>query len=474
MRVLIAEDELIERKAMRKFIEENFSEIQVVGEAVNGRKAIEQAQLLSPNVIFMDVKMPGIDGLEAIKQIYNYDSSIKFIMISAYDSFDYAKQAMAYGIKDYILKPGKKEEIVKALLRVKKDIENDRQQQKERDRSKEWLKERFINGIMHHPLPKDTLQIKRKLYPEMKSGFFLVFMTDDNHDLHKIRIEIEKNIDHQFVLLDKENHLVVCMIANNVLEKDEVLAITQKIHFAIGENIFIGTGYSYKSLDKLQSSYHEAYEACIQLKSDKKRKYGFLKENNQTLEDIIADICESIEKGKGNEASLLYKENNSLFLSADRERLYIRIKKLFDNNHIVPPKSSILSLQTYNDWSNFINMCGIKINEFYQSKQPMMQVKMYLLDNYHQSISLEEVAATVKLSPNYFSSLFREEFGVTFIDYVTKIRMDKAKELIIKNNYSLKEISFMVGYKDPNYFSRVFKNHHKQSPKQYEKEILKK
>src|SRR5699024_11924278 len=70
---------------------------------------LEQAQLLSPNVIFMDVKMPGIDGLEAIKQIYNYDSSIKFIMISAYDSFDYAKQAMAYGIKDYILKPRSEE-----------------------------------------------------------------------------------------------------------------------------------------------------------------------------------------------------------------------------------------------------------------------------------------------------------------------------------------------------------------------------
>src|SRR5690625_2180440 len=132
MRVLIAEDELIERKAMRKFIEENFSEIQVVGEAVNGRKAIEQAQLLSPNVIFMDVKMPGIDGLEAIKQIYNYDSSIKFIMISAYDSFDYAKQAMAYGIKDYIIKPGKKEEIVKALLRVKQDIEIGRASCRER------------------------------------------------------------------------------------------------------------------------------------------------------------------------------------------------------------------------------------------------------------------------------------------------------------------------------------------------------
>src|SRR5699024_5967116 len=117
MRVLIAEDELIERKAMRKFIEDNFSDIVVVGEAANGRNASEQAPILEPDVLFMDINMPCIDGLEAIERIHANDPSIKFIMISAYDSFAYAKKAMRFGIKDYILKPGKKEEVAKALLR---------------------------------------------------------------------------------------------------------------------------------------------------------------------------------------------------------------------------------------------------------------------------------------------------------------------------------------------------------------------
>src|SRR5699024_5518234 len=98
---------------MRKFIEENFSNVEVVGEAVNGREAIKQADLLQPDVIIMDIKMPGINGIEAIKQIYANHPTIKYIMMSAYDSFDYAKEAMTYGIKDYILKPGKKEEIVR-------------------------------------------------------------------------------------------------------------------------------------------------------------------------------------------------------------------------------------------------------------------------------------------------------------------------------------------------------------------------
>src|SRR5699024_3681288 len=143
-------------------------------------------------------------------------------------------------------------------------------------------------------------------------------------------------------------------------------------------------------------------------------------------------------------------------------------------HHIDMLESSISSLRSDNDWMNFINMCGMKINEFYQSKQLISQIKMYLLDNYNRDINLEDAAATVNLSPNYFSSLFKQEFGVNFTDYITTIRMDKAKELMKENSYALKEISFLVGYKNPNYFSSVFKKHHNQSPKQFQKEILKK
>src|SRR5699024_6693095 len=126
LRILIAEDELIERKAMRKFIENNFTDIIVVGEAVNGRKAIELAETIKPDIIFMDIKMPGINGLEAIEEISGKYPAIKFILVSAYDSFDYAKEAMQFGIKDYILKPAKKEEIVKALLRLQQEITSER------------------------------------------------------------------------------------------------------------------------------------------------------------------------------------------------------------------------------------------------------------------------------------------------------------------------------------------------------------
>src|SRR5699024_9277532 len=119
-------------------------------------------------------------------------------------------------------------------------------------------------------------------------------------------------------------------------------------------------------------------------------------------------------------------------------------------------------------------MCGMKIYAFYQSKQSMTQIKNYLHEHYHQAISLEEAATMIHLSANYFSSMFKEEFGVTFTEYLTTLRMNKAKALIKENSHTLKEISFQIGYKDPNYFSRVFKRHFKQSPKQFQEEIFKK
>src|SRR5699024_10538368 len=145
----------------------------------------------------------------------------------------------------------------------------------------------------------------------------------------------------------------------------------------------------------------------------------------------------------GNEASLLYKQHTDLFRAVEREKLYIKLKELLDVHRMDMPESSISSLRSDNDWINFINMCGMKINEFYQSKQLMSQIKMYLFDNYNQDIHLEHAALTVNLSLKYLLSIFKLEFGVNFTEYITNIRMDKAKKLMKENTHALKEISFL-------------------------------
>lgn len=476
MRILIAEDELLERKAMRKFIDDNFSDMEVVGEAENGRKAIMLAETLSPEVIFMDIKMPGINGLEAIEQIYAFSPSIKFILVSAYDSFKYAKEAMRFGIKEYILKPGKKEEIVTALLRVKKEIEAENEQQREKVQSEQLVKERFITKLMQNQVSESVVAIKRELYPDMRSGFFFVLHQEGVNDLNHLDESLEKYIDYPYISLQTEGNLTVCIIAQETIEKAKLLTMARKIQLDAGNGVYIGIGFPYNRIDQLSKSYQEAYSACFQLTTVKNSNYGFIKETKESndLSEIISIILNEIIKGNNTQANLHFKQYADRFTLTDKENLYIQINNGLLSRNIEMPESLIHSLKSTQDFQTFINMCCIKINEYYQSKQYLTQVKNYIQSHYQHAITLEETAAVVNLSTSYFSNLFKQEFGETFIDYVTKVRLKKAIELMEENTYSLKEISFMVGYKDPNYFSRVFKKQYHDSPKRFQNEIFKK
>ena len=476
MRILIAEDELLERKAMKKFLQENFSDMEVVGEAENGRKAIELAKKKQPNIIFMDIKMPGINGLEAIKQIHAVQPSIKFILVSAYDTFDYAKQAMQFGIKDYILKPGKKEEIVKSLFRLQKEIINEEKLEEEKKQSKQLVEEKFIRRLMENRLQEDAFELQNQLYPQMKSSYFLVFSGGDSYDFNQIKRSLEESCSNQFILYESNDIAVAVVIINEVVEKASQLILVRKLSLVFESDVFIGIGHICDSLKKLPSSYREAYAACYQLRTSEKCNYGFLQEisRNNKNEEYLAQIIEDIDKGKAGDAIEKFKECSHLLKKVEKENLYIAIQNLLSKRSVSILENSISSLQSNEDWYTYLNICCMKISEIHQSKQSMIIAKKYIEEQFSGNITLEDVAELVHLSPNYFSNLFKEEFGETFIEFLTRTRMLQAKLLIEKNVYSLKEICFEIGYKDPNYFSRVFKKYYHMSPKHFQDSIFEK
>ncbi|OZU88255.1 hypothetical protein CIL03_11410 [Virgibacillus indicus] len=469
MRILIAEDELLERKAMKKFIDDNFTNMAVIGEAANGRMAIELAESLNPDIILMDIKMPGINGLEAIEAINAKHPQVKFILVSAYDSFDYAKEAMRFGIKDYILKPGKKEEIVKTLLRVAKEIEAERENTL---KSAELLKEKFISKAMQLPLAGDFTALKEEIFPEMKSGCFFVIKSLAESNRQAAEQAVKANIDGEYILHQADGNLVLCILASQEIKKPDVLTLARKLSIAIGETNYIGAGFPVQSLEKLPKSYHDAYAASVQLANEGKSNYGFMQTVSKNNQNAVEQISHLVEKGHASEAVMNYKKLH--LTESEKEDLYIAIKNIIDAKQITLPKTSFSSLYTEADWHSFLHLCCLGVNEYYQSKNYIEKAKQYIHEHFNEAISLEDVAVSVDLSPNYFSNMFKQEFGMSFIDFLTKVRLEKAKELIEGNSHSLKEISFMIGYKDPNYFSRVFKKYYQESPKQFQQSIFKK
>lgn len=249
MRIIIADDEILERKALLKIMQTEMPHIEVVGEAANGRNAIQLADELLPDLMLMDIKMPGINGVEAVKAIKEKHHDIKFIMISAFDTFEYAKEVMQQGVKEYILKPGRNDDIIDAISRVQQEIEAERK------------------------LVREHQQLKEQLSKAIK-----------------------------------------------------------------------------------------------------------------------------LQKGELN-----------------------------------------------------------RIESIHDSQNPLHATKKFIDEQYMKGITLEDAADHANLSPYHFSKIFKENYGVTFIDYLTDIRIEHAKREILQTNKSLKEICFSCGYKDPNYFSRVFK-----------------
>ncbi|TKC14420.1 response regulator [Robertmurraya kyonggiensis] len=470
MRVLIAEDEFLERKAMKKFIEENFEDTSVIGEAVNGREAIELTAKIEPDIILMDIKMPGINGLEAIEIIKKNHPDSKFIIISAYDSFHYAKQAIGLGVKDYILKPSKKAEMLEVFTRIMSEI---RTEQENKRSSHSIASELWMTKLMKHESSESLAALQRTLYPEMQSGYFFI-LSEKVEDVEFLVEKASHFSGDTVITKEDDHHLVLLFIAKVKRRKTELLKVARNIHNLLDSRTLIGIGQPYLKITDLPRSFHEALTAIQDLKHVVHRQYGFEGEVDREWERSMEQIFQGVAEGNEEKAIHALSE---LFKTEPQEHflheLFYRVKHLMDDKQVNMPSRSFVHMHSEQEWTDFIKLCCFNIQLYYKSKDKIERAKRYIHVHYQEPIALEEVAQMVQLSPNYFSALFKESCGETFIDYLTTIRMNKAKELLVDQNISLKEICFLVGYKDPNYFSRVFKKQFQVSPKQYKQSIVK-
>ncbi len=471
MRVVIAEDEIFERKAMKKFLEESFPHLQVVGEAVNGRKAIQLADELLPDFIIMDIKMPGVDGLKAIEAILKTHPNMKFIIASAYDSFEYAKQAMKMGVKEYILKPSKKDETIQAIVRVQKEITREQEQAKKDGETKELAKHHFLLKVMQHEIDEEVKALKKDLYPSIKSACFFNIEPVTEEIIQEVDFFLHQHSPHTYITQKQNDQYVVFFLSGEKEIKSTMLTFARKLHLALEKSVYIGIGNPYTQLKDFPTSFYEATKAVRQLAASKQANYGFYTEETDSDVDVEEQFLQEIQAGNEKGAEQAFRKVKRKDI--DLQELFFKVKQLLESMQIETRSLKLADYESEAEWIRFIPFCCVEIQQVYQSRKYIERAKRYILERYDQQITLEEVAQYVDLSPNYFSLLFKEKTSKTFIDFLTEARLDRAKQLLEENELSLKEICYQIGYKDPNYFSRVFKKHFHVSPKQFQKQILK-
>ena len=509
VKLLIVDDEQVEREGMEAIIKRGFPDV-VITQAKNGNMAIELAKKEKPDLVLIDIKMPGMSGLEAVERISENNKHTRFIMVTAFDTFDFMRQAIKLGVKDYILKPSKASEIVATVGKIIEQIEKDEQafaikkfQQETLKKTLSLVETDVVTQLLFdhvHEVHVDML-VEMLETPSTNEMFvMLLSIPTGSEQIYSAIKEEVRSMKSGWIGALYGTYLPIIVFRekkSSYRSQATTLALkllsTLTLHHV--PNGFIGIGGVSTSLEKVRQSYHEALIATMDISS--RTKYRFYSE------DQIEESDSTNEK--------LIEHRRKVF--ADQIRMgqweYVRKYVLYVIRHYENKKTDILHtqqriLEILWNASRIMNEMGIETETPLYSYKPtsyiqlqqetirllenmvqtfqeqtdrteadvIHQLKQYILAHSQEDISLESLAKKVGLSPIYISKIFKEKQGINYIDFLTECRIEKAKELIRDTDKSIKEITFEVGYHDPNYFSKVFKKLCQVSPKEYRKLLL--
>ncbi|MGI6050213.1 MAG: response regulator [Acetivibrionales bacterium] len=529
-KIMIADDEGIVIESLTFIIEKKFGNDCVIKSARTGRAVIELAQEFRPDIVFMDIKMPGINGIDAIREIKKNNSSTIFIVMSAYDKFTYAKESINLRVFDYLMKPTNKNKIISTLERAINTIDEERARRKEDLIIKEKLGiivPILENGMIYSILLQenslnDAYSFNELLNIKDKFGFVFVIQYGDlneNGDLTNpvgVSVKVQSLYPKMRELIKESFEAIIGPVMINqvisfvpyskpYMDDDEVAAVIEKARHLIRRlskhidlNFKIGIG-SVKSQDEFSSSYKEAITALRRqsaqviyyenISDDNSLDYNYQQEVDsilifeikkghvlrahaeaETCFDSMVSTCE--EHGMDIRAKvfelILQIENLAFNMGVEEYNYFNRGKCL---NTILQLKSNNELKKWFLDKTSEI-ITNIMAHKQIESNEVIVKAKEYIANNYNKDISLDSVATYVDKSPYYFSKLFKDETGENFIDYLTNIRIEKAKEMLSNKELSIKEICINVGYSDPNYFSRTFKKCIGITPSEYREGIV--
>ncbi|EZP75173.1 AraC family transcriptional regulator [Parageobacillus genomosp. 1] len=512
MKIAVVDDEALERKALQKMIRDHLPAVEVIAEAANGREAVEAADQYKPDVMLMDIKMPGIDGLEAIELIRRKHPDIKFIIVSAFDTFDYAKQAMRHGVKEYLLKPSRKEEVIGALRRVYDELMEERRKEEENrelqqrvHQLQKLVEKEWLSVLMLEEVSSEEWKRWEALLPfSIDSGMFMVIQFPNGGKREDWKRWIERMLGEKAVVryvIGKmmDGQMPVLFFTDIVdqsftwkpLIQSLSLELIQQFEQQYGQALYIGLGSPASRLEELHHSYYEALAAVQYYASQKKAKGGFVPKKavlaavaeHTEREKRLLDVVRQGDLEQALLQCLLYIEEVATHhpfavVQQKLEETFILLGRMLADFGIAYERATTFhSCRSLEELKKIAAeqlrhmVYHIQAWRHQQANGKLGKAKDYIDEHYHHPLTLEEVAEYVGISPYYFSKLFKDRFGMTFIDYVTDVRIARAKKEMANPNKSLKEICFLVGYNDPNYFSRVFKKHTGMSPSEYRKKL---
>ncbi|MBD0381507.1 response regulator [Paenibacillus sedimenti] len=521
-KIMIVDDESIFREYLRTALDWEVYGFEICAEAKNGIEALELTEKHRPDIALVDITMPFMDGLSFTEQLKERFPATSVVLITGHSEFDYARKALKLGVEDYILKPFSKDELVLTLLKLQKEHLKAQEEKSTLKENLQLMKESFLNHLLSPDYDKSDTETESKLQQFGESFdapcFVVACIEIDNLDQRWNKVSERllwkyavTNILNE-ALEESGNHLIfngpegriICLAEHHSGQKHEIPALDgyEKLRFLIHKylklTITVGVGRSQSGYKGIRSSYLEALEALqnkFVLGTDRVIAYG-----TQSLS------AHAFYKAELNEELLIQLRMHNLDkVNAHLEHMFqdIRERRLsLDYTYVISmglisvclsyvtemghpiedcfgesffPYSEIKKMASIDATFEWIMALFARAVQYTiqhkktRSSKIAQAAKAYIEQSYPDpGLQLEQIAQQVFINSSYLRAVFKKEFGMTVTDYVTHIRLHKAKDLLGKGNIRIADIAEMIGFSDPSYLSKSFKKFFGYSPSEYE------
>lgn len=528
-RIMLVDDEEEVRTSIIKKIKWEEAGFVVVGDAENGRDALDKIEIYEPDVILTDIKMPYIDGLELARQVKENYPSTRIVLFSGFDEFEYAKQAIQCNVTEYIVKPVNGEELTNILIQIRnsldKEMEEKRSIESLRDSYKKnlpLLKEHFFLDIVHGNIDADTIALKLQEYglQNLMGGSLVIASTEislpqdagnmsnqyKEQDYLTLSVErcLEEKLDgiYEYALFHSSRRIQLIIALKETQSLYNLMVLLnhtckecKRIH---NVDITIGLGEAYPKFEQVKQSYKEAKAALGYQKIMGKGTTIYIKDveplNHRKRVDFFAEKELIVAMKFGSKEDVFqciqgtFDNIQEQKLHTVEYQLYIvsfvhMIVKLLNETGIDPLhifdstvdlNDLITSLQDINDLKQWLLQVCSKISDDigtdreHATQNVINSAKLLIEKQYFDPLlSVEVLCQHLHITPTYFSTIFKKETGQSYVSYLTQLRMEKAKEFIELSDEKTYVIARKVGYEDPNYFSYVFKKQFGVSPSRF-------
>lgn len=533
VKLLIVEDNDFERNALQNYMNWDILGIRQVETAFNGLDGLEKSRTFMPDIIISDVMMPGMGGIEMAKQITKFHPHAKFIFSSGHEDVSLLQEAIEVRAYRYLIKPLKQEELIGVIKETTSILVDEKLSSRENNKIIEqfknnlhYLQSKFLEElIVSGGKETESLFVQANDLQLRMIGMYKLALiefdygadTDVFHHSELMNVALYRlestSSNKNVIFIKKSGRGLIVLLHTLVKGNEEGAKIINDIEFEIkelsaenGYRFIIGVSDLFANLNELNIAYKQANRAAsLKMKlgygqtvyySECKEELPASSQPEQTdLKTATSHMIDKVFEGKFNEGELSVLVHSSV-VSSDNKMDHVQsffivlfsslsarlsgigesFEKLADEEAVI--YKNIINAKTIPDMIRYTGKILAAVSSYMDRKKLnkddyiINEILHILNHEYREPITLSYLSDRVYLSPNYLRILFKEKMKISIQEYLTNLRICKAKELLKETRYKVHEIGEMVGYENSTYFNIVFKNYMKMTPGEYRNKSL--